>query len=335
LLTPSSSNSPDQLKPKDSAVAPRSSDNTVRVLPDIANEAQPAVAGALDWVGMGEIEVPVRLQTPDGDSPMTPARITAYVNLGDPQARGIHMSRLYLHVDRALSAEALSPCSLRRLLKEFLDSHAGLSERALLTVSFDHMLRRRALVSDNSGWRSYPITLTATMERGQFALELALQVVYSSTCPCSAALARQLIQERFAIDFAADAPLNHADVLAWLGSEQGICATPHSQRSIAEVKVRLVPSFKSFPVAELIDRIEGALSTPVQTAVKREDEQAFARLNGQNLMFCEDAARRVQSALDADPCVADFWLRATHYESLHPHNAVAVASKGVEGGYGA
>jgi GTP cyclohydrolase I len=35
----------------------------------------------------------------------------------------------------------------------------------------------------------------------------------------------------------------------------------------------------------------------VQTAVKRADEQAFALANGQNLMFCEDAARRLHLAL--------------------------------------
>ena len=75
------------------------------------------------------------------------------------------------------------------------------------------------------------------------------------------------------------------------------------------------------------------MKTPVQTAVKREDEQAFARLNGQNLMFCEDAARRMQKALDEDERISDFWVRASHFESLHPHNAVAVATKGVTGGY--
>ena len=71
----------------------------------------------------------------------------------------------------------------------------------------------------------------------------------------------------------------------------------------------------------------------MQTAVKREDEQAFARLNGQNLMFCEDAARRMQKALDADERISDFWVRASHFESLHAHNAVAVATKGIAGGY--
>ncbi|MEQ9002940.1 MAG: GTP cyclohydrolase, FolE2/MptA family, partial [Pseudomonadales bacterium] len=59
----------------------------------------------------------------------------------------------------------------------------------------------------------------------------------------------------------------------------------------------------------------------------------FARLNGQNLMFCEDAARKLQKALNADERVADFWVRIEHHESLHAHNAVAIVTKGLEDGY--
>jgi len=97
--------------------------------------------------------------------------------------------------------------------------------------------------------------------------------------------------------------------------------------------VRLTPSFEMFPIVELIDEIENALKTPVQATVKREDEQAFALLNGSNLMFCEDAGRRIQTALNKDERILDFWARCTHYESLHPHNAVSVITKGVDGGY--
>jgi GTP cyclohydrolase I len=304
-------------------------------MPDIASEAQPSVSGQLDWVGMGEIEVPVKLMQASGDVVVAGARVNAFVNLKRPDVRGIHMSRLYLHIDRMIGNEPLSPCLLRRVLREFLSSHADLSDRAEIDVAFDYLVRRPALVSDNAGWRSYPIKLKATMDRGQFTVELGYSVVYSSTCPCSAALARQLIQERFLIDFSRSKPLDFDAVLAWLGTEQGICATPHSQRSHADVKVRLIPSFQSLPIESLIDLAEGAVKTPVQTAVKREDEQAFARLNGQNLMFCEDAARRLQSALDADERVVDFWVRASHFESLHPHDAVAMASKGIPGGYSA
>ena len=172
------------------------------------------------------------------------------------------------------------------------------------------------------------------MQGTEFQVELAVEVQYSSTCPASAALSRQLIQERFAGDFTDGAALDRDAVLAWLGSDEGIVATPHSQRSTAKVRVRLLPGF-DFPIVDLIDPIEDALQTPVQTAVKREDEQAFALRNGQNLMFCEDAARRMRRALDADERIADFCVRAAHHESLHPHDAVAVATKGIAGGYSA
>ena len=71
------------------------------------------------------------------------------------------------------------------------------------------------------------------------------------------------------------------------------------------------------------------MGTPVQTAVKREDEQAFAKLNAENLMFCEDAARRVAATLADDARVQRFEVSVSHFESLHPHDAVAqVSGKG-------
>jgi GTP cyclohydrolase IB len=311
-----------------------SRENTLRVLPDVASDPHAAPGGRLDRVGMDAIEMPVLLAGADGTAQRVSARVAAFVDLGEANARGIHMSRLYLHLDRHLSAEPLTPSTLRRVLRDFLDSHVALSKRAEVRIRFDHLVRRPALASAHSGWRAYPVEIAGVLDDAGFGAELAVGVQYSSTCPASAALARQLIQERFAADFADRAAVDRDDVLAWLGSEQGIVATPHSQRSTADVRVKLAPGF-DFPIIELIDLIENALATPVQTAVKREDEQAFALANGQNLMFCEDAARRMQRALDADERIVDFRVQATHHESLHPHDAVAVATKGIAGGYGA
>lgn len=156
-------------------------------------------------------------------------------------------------------------------------------------------------------------------------MELQVEVAYSSTCPCSAALARQLIQQRFIEDFAGR-PLDHAQLLAWLGSPQGIVATPHSQRSTATLQVRLQADSTQLPLVELINAAEQALGTAVQTAVKRADEQAFALANGQNLMFCEDAARRLHSALREQAAFSAFHLRVVHAESLHAHDAVAASA---------
>ena len=308
-------------------------ETSIRQMPDIAHEVQPDVVGTLDWVGMNDIEVPVRIEDDRGNTIQSTAIVTAYVNLVNPEEKGIHMSRLYLHLDQAFRDRTLSPATLRQILRSFLDSHDGLSNRALVRVDFDYVVRRPALASDNEGWRRYPVSMIGIMEDQEFNLEMGLEVLYSSTCPCSAALARQLIQEQFEKDSQSGAALDFEAVKDWLGSEQGIVATPHSQRSAAELRVRLKPSFQLFPIVELIDLVEGALKTPVQSTVKREDEQAFALLNGQNLMFCEDSGRRIKSALDSDERILDFWARCTHYESLHPHNAVSVVTKGVEGGF--
>jgi GTP cyclohydrolase I len=288
-----------------------SHENTARLMPDVAHQVQPHLAGALDWVGMDGIEVPVRFDAGDGDVQRASAQVGAFVNLTRPDKRGIHMSRLYLLVDEHLSKRTLDAPMLEGLLGAFLESHKDLADRARISIRFDHLVRRQALRS----------------------VELGTEVVYSSTCPASAALSRQLIQEQFARDFDAGQPLDHAAVMAWLGSEQGIVATPHAQRSVARLLVRFVDG-GPLNLIGLLDRVEQALGTPVQTAVKREDEQAFALANGGNLMFCEDAARRIQKALDADAGIADFHVRLEHQESLHPHDAVAYASKGVPGGFG-
>ena len=308
-------------------------ENTARLLPDVAVHAQPHLVGALDWVGMADIQVPVLFDAGDGELVRASAKVGAFVNLHRPDKRGIHMSRLYLQVEQTLSAQPLSVEGLHALLRGFLDSHKDLSDRACLSIGFDHLVRRRALRSDNSGWRSYPVTIEASLAGETFLLELGTEVVYSSTCPASAALSRQLIQDQFARDFDATATIDRAAVLAWLGSEQGIVATPHAQRSVACLRIR-PRAGTGLHLIDLIDRVEHALGTPVQTAVKREDEQAFALANGGNLMFCEDAARRIQKSLDADDRLSDFHIRVEHQESLHPHDAVAYASKGVAGGFG-
>jgi GTP cyclohydrolase I len=267
----------------------------------------------------------VRCADGQGGTLTVPARVSVQVNLADPAARGIHMSRLYLALERSLGEQTLTPSGLCSLLHALVASHADLSTRVRLRIDYSQLLKRRALVSDNAGWRAYPVTVEAQLLDEHFSVQLGCEVTYSSTCPASAALSRQLNQRRFDDDFADAVPSPRA-VREWLGSEHAVAATAHAQRSTATVMVRLAPGF-DLPVSELIDAVEGALATPVQTAVKREDEQAFAKLNAENLMFCEDAARRIRAALDADKRIAGYRVRAAHHESLHPHDAVAETSR--------
>lgn len=298
------------------------------LMPDIAGESLEQPDGALSWVGMDRIHLPVTLP---GDLSVL-ATVDAYVDLTDPSAKGIHMSRLYLMLHDHAAQHPLTPMSMKALLSAMLQTHRDISGSARVRLSFDYCVQRSALKSDNQGWNNYPLQLDCILEQGAFSFELGVDVLYSSTCPCSAALARQLIQSSFEDAFDADKGLNFDDVRAWLGTQEAIVATPHSQRSVAEVRVKLDGEIGEFPFLALIDALENGLTTPVQTAVKREDEQEFALRNGQNLMFCEDAARRVKQVLETDEYL-DYRIRIEHQESLHAHDAVAVAVKGVPGGY--
>ncbi len=284
-------------------------------LPDIAAQAS-RQALPLEWVGMCGIALPILF-----NGQRLSAKADAGVSLDDGEARGIHMSRLYLALEM-LEQENLTPALLRRVLQRFLDTHEGLSNSAYLTIHADFLLKRPALISPLAGWKSYPVSINARLKNAMFHVELKIDISYSSTCPCSAALARQLIQQQFVDDFA-NQPLQHADVLAWLGSTKGIVATPHSQRSNAQLTLRLGDYLDDLPLITLINDAEAALGTAVQTAVKRADEQAFALANGQNLMFCEDAARRLNLALKRSPGINAFHLKVVHAESLHAHDAVA------------
>ena len=67
--------------------------------------------------------------------------------------------------------------------------------------------------------------------------------------------------------------------------------------------------------------------------MKREDEQEFARLNGQNPMFIEDAGRRLKQTMSEDDRLVDYWVRLEHLESLHAHDAVGVFVKGLSDGF--
>ena len=300
-------------------------------MPDIACQPHQGPQARLNWVGMSGIELPILVQS-NQETIRLSSRTQAYVNLTDPLSKGIHMSRLYLLLDQMATQQTLTSERLHAILSKFIESHEGLSDQAFIEFRFDYYERRASLLSDNSGWKHYPATVRGELKQGQYTCEVTIEVPYSSTCPCSAALSRQLIQQAFEQAFSQGETLDYEQVHQWLGTPEGICATPHSQRSYAQVKLNLAQG-STLDFSHWINLIENTLKTPVQAAVKREDEQEFARLNASNLMFCEDAARRLQEALNTQSQVLDFWLRVNHLESLHPHDAVAVVTKGIEQGY--
>ena len=298
-------------------------------LPDVASEETSAIRAPLEWVGMSRIDIPLQLDEP-GCSETVHAIADLQVNLPAVTVKGIHMSRLYRILNELSRVDSMAPGDLRTLLEQMVESHQDCyTDGARVVLDFSLLARRPALrTPELAGWKSYPIRLEATLDQTWFALRASVQVEYSSTCPCSAALARQLVADGFRGHFSGKSGLTSEEVAAWL-QRNATLATPHSQRSEATVCVDVSDSSESFGLMALIDQIEAVLATPVQTAVKRADEQAFAWLNGQNLMYVEDAARRIQGALSGR--YDNLRTQVRHLESLHSHDAVASASGDFQG----
>ena len=294
------------------------------ILPDVSLTERSQSLNPLDWVGMQGIDLPVLIEEGDYRRELH-ARADAQVDLPTPHTKGIHMSRLYRLLDGLAEGQSLTPERLQEVLAAMVESHHDCATRsARVKLEFPLLMKRPALITPElSGWKSYPVTLEATLQDGEFSLLASVTVGYSSTGPCSAALSRQLVEQAFLEAHQNVSAISPAQVADWLKLNATL-ATPHSQRSEALVTVKLVSGTQGLGLIALIDTIEQALGTPVQTAVKRADEQAFAALNGQNLMFVEDSARRLIASLSQFEQQAQVHVR--HIESLHPHDAVAWGS---------
>ena len=297
-------------------------------LPDVAIAQNLNFLQPIDWVGMGAIQIPLMLKLSESVINVI-AKIEVMVSLDLSPSRGIHMSRLYTLV-QSLGQSPLTMESLSALCLKFIESQntqSLLSSAARLRLDFELPVQRKSLKSGLMSWRVYPVSLLVEQRQNKNKISLVdFKFLYSSTCPASAALARDLNSNHFLSQH--DIPSVEVKTAAeFLKNEAGMIATPHAQRSEAHVQILVQDSFVFPQIAELIDMLEGSLGTPVQGSVKREDEQEFARLNGTNLMFCEDAVRKLAGALNQEGTVAGYRLQVSHFESLHAHNAVSILKK--------
>ena len=220
--------------------------------------------------------------------------------------KGINMSRIirtfYAHREENFTLDTLS-----EILRAYRREVGGYEAR--LKVAFSYPMLVPSLRSGLEGYQYYNGSYMAQIDaEGRIRRQIELDFVYSSACPCSAELAEH------ARDF------------------RSAYAIPHSQRSKTRITVE-VAAGASLHLEDLVLHAREALKTETQVLVKREDEQAFAELNGAYVKFVEDAARLIYQELQHDPRISDFQAACAHLESLHSHDAVSVICKGVPGGF--
>jgi GTP cyclohydrolase I len=278
-------------------------------MPDM-QESVHAIEGAnvpIQQVGVSNFRLPLKFAVEGGEPITLEASVTGTVSL-EADHKGINMSRIvrtfYEYKDEVFTLD-----TLRHILTSYREKVTGFNAR--VRVAFSYPMLQESLRSGLSGYQFYRVVFEASVDRsGKARRFIEFDFVYSSACPCSAELAEHARDVR------------------------NVYAIPHSQRSKARIKVEIADGW-TLGIEDLQRHCANALMTETQVMVKREDEQAFAELNGAYIKFVEDAARLVFEQLNTDLRIRDFQVACAHLESLHSHDAVSVICKGVPGGFAA
>ena len=285
----------------------------------------------LHKVGIAPVDLPITVMRRDGGLQTLQSKASLYCSLDDPNAKGLNLSRLYLLMDQTIR-DQLTNEGIKNTLKEMAKKQG--SNNAYCKLRFRYPWTQKALrtrkplnpwdieqgnyqtLKDGTkisfekieGHIAYDVVIEGRYHRGaekEIRFFLTVDYVYSSTCPCSFELAHTATEMREA------------------------AANAHSQRSIMKTTVEYDPENLVW-IEDLVELHRQIIPTEVQVIVKRRDEQAFAELNGSNLLFSEDAVRLVYGELDKwhdEGKIFDFTISTSHEESLHPWNAIAVVWK--------
>jgi len=277
-------------------------------LPDMQNTDAKQIFGAnvpILKVGISNFRIPLRYITPTSDTMTLETSVTGTVSL-EANQKGINMSRI-MRVFYGFQERIFTPDLILEILLQYKEEIRA--HRAQLRLDFEYPILKPSLRSGLEGWQYYKCAYEGKLdELNRFRKFIHFDFIYSSACPCSSELSEHARESR------------------------QVYGIPHSQRSTARVSVEVAEG--QHLTIEAIQAIcLEALQTETQVMVKREDEQAFAEMNGAFTKFVEDAARLLYEQLDAEAKIVDFQVACAHLESLHSHDAVAVINKGVPGGF--
>jgi GTP cyclohydrolase IB len=275
-------------------------------LPDLQNGPSSLILGAnvpIQQVGIHHFRLPLTFAKKDGGTIKLETSVTGTVSL-EAHKKGINMSRI-MRSFYEFADDVFEYDQLETMLKSYKDKLNTFDSRIMMKISYP--IKQKSLRSGNAGYQYYDVCFEGDLDKGgNFKKYIHFDFVYSSACPCSYELSQHAIKYR-----------NKAVV-------------PHSQRSVARISIKFN---EDVWIEDIHKMCLSALQTETQVMVKREDEQAFAELNGTNLKFVEDASRLLFEQFDADKRIIDFKIIASHQESLHSHDAIAVIVKGVPDGF--
>lgn len=241
----------------------------------------------LQKVGVRGVRYPVSVLDKEHKTQNSTATVDLFVNLPH-NFKGTHMSR-FLEIFHKYHKNITMQHFL--LMLEEMGNKLE-AERAYGSITFPYYIEKKAPVSKTPGLLEYicsyegEVSINADKAITDKKFYVSIEIPVTTLCPCSKAI-----------------------------SEYGA----HNQRGKVRIKL-LYTDF--FWIEDVIKKVEECASSPLYSALKRQDEKYVTEHAYENPRFVEDVVREVYLALK-DMNFTWFSVEAENEESIHLHNAYA------------
>jgi GTP cyclohydrolase I len=200
------------------------------------------------------------------------AQASLYCSLDDPNAKGLNLSRLYLLMHDTIK-DHLTLDGIKDAL-ETMATKQG-SNSAYCKLRFKYPWSQKALRT------RLPLT-QSEIDAGEY-----------DTLSNGERISRKKIEGHIAYNVTLEGRYTQNSDVPY----KFYLTTEYVYSSTCTTTVQFDPANVVW-IEDLIELHRRQIPTEVQVVVKRRDEQAFAELNGSNLLFSEDAVRLVYAALE-------------------------------------
>ena len=289
--------------------------------PDVQNRA-PSVQLSLSRVGVTGVEKVIRIGAP-GAEQLFHAKLDCFVDLG-PHQKGAHMSRFEEVVNEAIGeivvgGSAFRAEDLATAVAETVRDRQG-ARRAEVTIAARYPEDKPAPVSGITTQEMYTLFGSAVAsERGTRRLVgVAAQGI--TACPCAQELVAASARERLGGE-----GFSSADIERIL---EAVPVATHNQRGLGTLHIGCVEgNTTEFEARDLLDIVEGSMSSEIYELMKRSDEAAVVEKAHRRPRFVEDCVREaVNAVVKRFGGLADdtfVMARQENLETIHQHNVVA------------
>lgn len=297
---------------------------------------------AINKVGVRNIELPINLVRPNGESFYTQGVVSSYCDLVE-NLKGINMSRIPRTISPVFT-EKDTYITEKSAKAAFLLQKAHGTNHIYLKVKFKYSWKSLSPTTEIDSYETANVEIETKLNDGIMRQYLTVETVGMSLCPCSKEMS--MLWNNFTSD--------ESDALLEAGLPASVYQKlhkagfgAHNQKSFVKVTVELGEDIVW--IEDIVNIINTCVSSPTYSILKRPDEKyvtevsymsgyfndkkEFVEVSGYGPKFVEDIARQVAEKLDTrlmGEWISDYVVVVRNQESIHSNDieAVAVLSAG-------